>query len=421
MIVKSTNSFSILIIAIISALVIHPINKPIIRADLAARGEAEAGRLTLNLPSTPAVIYVDGDRHIHEIALKGNWRDRDLTAAAGAPDTYLESAQPMAYCRSDGVPMVIFTGADKHIHALYMELSYQGGSWYELWHWADLTNIAGSPPAAFIDPYGYVRSDGISTVVYKGEDGHIHELRLEGTWLWADLTVISGAPVAGPRPVAYVRGDSINSIVYTGLKDHIYELRLEDGWKWADLSDLSGAPLPASDLSAYVRSDGISTIIYIGYDGHVQEIRLESSWIWADLTMISGAPQASRLRPFGYMRGDGINAIVYTADHMNVSDGINQDPDLLYELRLDNGWKFYELTSVQNAFGGTMPVGYIRADEISAIVYLGIDDHIYELRLETSWHWADLTYLAGVPDASGPPWPYNRYRIMQIYLPLLIN
>ena len=364
---------------------------------------------------TPAVVYVTDDGHIHEIALKGTWQDRDLTAAAGAPVTYSGLPQPMAYRRSDGVSMVVYRGTDDHIHSLYLDLLRQGNDWQEVWHWADLSAITGSPAAAS-DPTGYVRSDGISTVVYTGSDGHIHDLRLETDWIWADLTAIAGAPAAsGGRPIAHVRGDGINTIVYKAASDgHICELRLDDGWKWADLTALSGAPPPMSDLSAYVRSDGISTINYAGWDGHVHDIRLETDWIWTDLTAISGAP-GTGYRPYGYVRSDGINAIVYATSGM--------DAGHIYELRLDSGWQYYELTSVPNAIRGYGPVGYVRADGISAVVYLGGSVwHIQDIRLEKDgWHWVDLSYLAGAPAAGSYPWPYNRSTIVRVHLPIVLR
>jgi hypothetical protein len=361
---------------------------------------------------TPAVVYATGDQHIHEIALKGTWQHRDLTAAAGAPLTYSYDTRAMAFRRSDGVSMVVYRGTDNHIHSLYLELVRQGNSWQEVWHWADLSAITGSPTAAS-NPYGYVRSDGISTVVYTGSDGHLHELRLEGGWIWADLTALSVSPLPTGGPIAYVRGDGINAIVYVAAYDgHICELWLDTGWNWADLTALTLAPLPMSALSVYVRSDGISTINYTGYDGHIHDIRLETSWIWSDLTLISGAPGTGS-RPFGYVRSDGINAIVYATS--------GADPGHVYELRLDNGWEYYELTSVTNAVPGYIPVGYVRADGISSVVYRSEDFHINEIWLGTTWQWADLTYLAGAPAADGPHWPYNRSTVAYVYLPLIVR
>jgi len=369
----------------------------------------------------PTVVYASWDGHIHEIALKGTWQHRDLTAAAGAPAAY-DNARAMAYRRSDGVDMVLYRGVSDHIYALYLELLYQGGSWQEVWPWADLSAMTGSP-AAKSDPYGYVRSDGISTVIYVGADGHIHDLRLESSWIWADLTAISGAPTAAtsttdsPVPVPYVRGDGINTVVYRAASDgHIVELRLDNGWKYADLTAISGAPLPLSQLSAYVRSAGISTINYTGSDGHVVELRLDNTWQWADLTSLAGETTTAWGRPFAYVRGDKINAVVYASYSLSGH---------VYELWLGNGWQSDNLSSAGSGWGYE-PVGYVRADGISAVVCRsGAPYHIREVRLERDgWHWADLTVLAGVPTASisgGWPWAYNRRAVVNVYLPCLLR
>lgn len=355
----------------------------------------------------PAVVYVGSDGHIHEIALQGAWQDRDLTAATGAPLTL--SANVMAYRRSDGVSMIVYRGMDDHVLSLYLELRRQGNAWQEIWHWADLTTITGAPLSG-CDPFPWVRSDGISTVIYAGGDGHVHELRLQNIWIWADLTALSGAPVANACPIAYVRGDGINAIVYKS-GTHIHELRLDNGWEVSDLTLLSGAPNPMSGLSAYVRSDGISTINYAGLDGHIHDIRLQGTWIWSDLTAISGAPGTS-YKPVGHVRSDGINAIVYAT--------AGATPGHIYELYLDGDWKYYELTSVPNAVLGFSPMGYVRADGINAVVYRGTDGHYHEIRLQTAWHWADLSVLSGAV-AGGNPWPYNRSAVARVFLPLTLR
>lgn len=363
----------------------------------------------------PAIVYATGDGHIHEMALKGAWQDRDLTAAAGAP-AISSGRRPMAYRRSDGVAAVVYMGADAHIHEIYLDLAWQGGGWQEVWHWADLTAITGSQAAAS-NPYGYVRSDGISAVVYTGTDADIYELRLEGTWIAANLSSLSGLPAAYGDPVAYVRGDGVNAILCAGaaaIGGPIYELRLENGWQWIDIRAAAGAPQKASGLSAYVRSDGISTVSYAGFDGHVHDLRLENTWIWSDLTAISGTPgPVYSTTPRGYARGDGVNSIVYSA-----SDPVGGH---LYELWLGDVWHYYELTSVPYAALGYAPTGYVRADGISAVVYVSTDSHIHEIRLEGAWLAADLTNLAGAPEATTAPWPYNRSTIVRVYLPIVLR
>jgi hypothetical protein len=75
-----------------------------------AGGESATGTALSHSYLTPTVVYIAGDGHIHEIALKGTWQDRDLTAAAGAPVTALGTLRPMAYRRSEGVSMVVYRG-----------------------------------------------------------------------------------------------------------------------------------------------------------------------------------------------------------------------------------------------------------------------------------------------------------------------
>jgi hypothetical protein len=367
---------------------------------------------------TPAVIYTSDDYHIHEIALKGTWQDRDLTAAASAP-LIKSSAAPMAFRRNDGVSMVVYRGVDDHIYTLYLELDWQASGWQEIWHWADLTAITSAPVAAS-DPYGYVRGDGVSTVIYTSSDGHINELRLESVWIWADLTVIPSSPAArlNSTPVAYVRADGVSTIVYRAASNnHICELRLEDTWQWGDLTAISGATLPYSDLSAYLRSDGVSAVVYTGTDYHVHEIWLGTAWTWADLTLITGAPTTLYNKPHGYVRSDGINAVVYS--HYSTY----YDFGKIYELRLDDGWKSYELTSVTvSTYYGSCPMGFVRADGVSSVIYGDLESHADEIRLEADgWHWADLTYISGGANLISCPFPYNRNSVGNTYLPLVVR
>jgi hypothetical protein len=390
-----------------------------------ARSESVTASTSTRSNLIPAVVYVgDSDRHIYEIAFnRGAWQVRDLTDASGAPIVYYGANRVMAFQRGDGVPMVVFRDFDKHIHAIYLELAFPGGAPQEVWHWADLTNITSSPLATS-DPFGYVRSDGVSTVVYTGEDKHIHELRLETSWIWADLTAIAGSFLADwyEPVVAYIRGDGINTIVYMAeTNGHICELRLESNWVWGDLTAISGAPVNYSvnhtaSTNAYVRSDGIATVIYSGPDGHIEEIRLDPTWTWADLTVIPSAP-VPMYRPFGFVRGDGISTIV--SYYVDMSDPFEYEY-YIYALYLDTTWQSYDLTSVPNAVQGWNPVGYVRSDGVSSVVYHGTDKHIDEIWLGSGgWQWRDLTSLSGAPDArSCGHWAYNRRTFANIYLPL---
>src|SRR3984957_17477651 len=102
----------------------------------------------------------------------------------------------------------------------------------------------------------------------------IHELRLQGSWIQADLsTIVSDAPPASPaagNPFAYVTPDSVPRIVYRGNDNHIHELRLQESWIQADLSaivrDSPPATPAASDPHAYVTPDSVPRIVYRGTD-----------------------------------------------------------------------------------------------------------------------------------------------------------
>ena len=87
---------------------------------------------------------------------------------------------------------VVYRTAGGHIHELYV---IKGGTWQH----ADLTAIAGAPPATDVIN-GYSWEAGRSKqVVYRTAGGHIHELYVikGGTWQHADLTAITGAPPVG--------------------------------------------------------------------------------------------------------------------------------------------------------------------------------------------------------------------------------
>jgi hypothetical protein len=61
---------------------------------------------------------------------------------------------------------------------------------------------------------GYLRGDGVTAVVYPGHD-RIHELTLVGDhWLHSDLSRAAGTLTSSGYPFAYVRSDGVSSIVY---------------------------------------------------------------------------------------------------------------------------------------------------------------------------------------------------------------
>ena len=223
-------------------------------------GSLAAYETTFGIGRTARIVYRDGGGRVREsfqILVSANWGRGDLTELAGAPPA---AGDPFGYV-SDFGPLgpqarVVYRGEDGHVHELWLSANP--------WQWAhgDLTELAGAPPAAG-DPFGYVSDFGPlgpqARVVYRGEDGHVHELWLSANpWQWAhgDLTELAGAPPAAGDPFGYVSdfgplGPQAR-VVYRGEDGHVHELWLSaNPWQWAhgDLTELAGAPPAAGDPS----------------------------------------------------------------------------------------------------------------------------------------------------------------------------
>ena len=162
--------------------------------------------------NTNSVVCRGTDGHIHEIFLPPGgswWTPADLSAptnadaplAAGNPSAYVHSAKgilPNLYnSNATSYNSVVYRGTDGHIHELYRP--FASLSWTHL----DLSASAGGPPAvpAAGDPFGYVESDGYSSVVYRGTDGHIQELYRpsNGSWSHGDISYAGGGTGAPAR------------------------------------------------------------------------------------------------------------------------------------------------------------------------------------------------------------------------------
>ena len=327
-----------------------------------------------------SVLHLDSANHIKELFLIGpSWGHGDLTASAGAPAA---AGNPAAYVRSDQVNSVVFRGADGHIRELF--LLFGSGAWGV----SDLTAITGAP-AASGDPSGYVRSDGVNAVVYRSNNGHIQELSIalgSGHWGAGDLTALAGAPLAAGDPVGYARAGGTNSVVYRGVDGHIHELFLGAGWGTGDLTALTGAVSTVGNPSAHVRSDGVDSVVYRGTDNHIHELFFVPGRDWGtgDLTSLTGAAPAAG-NPSAYTRADGIDAIVFRSTDNHVR-----------ELYLAGGWGTGDLTALTGAPNSVSdPRAYVRADGVSDVVFRSADSHVHELYFLPDWRTADLTLASG--------------------------
>ncbi len=225
----------------------------------------------------------------------------------------LASGRPSAYAW-EGHPgrHVVFRGTDSRIHELWWHADTG-------WHHADLSDQTGAPPA-FGDPAGYAwDAHPTQHVIYRGANGTIHELwwSQDANWNHQDLSGITGAPPAAGDPAGYAwEGHPTQHVVYRGVDGHIHELWWSDdaNWNYADLSGQTGAPPAAGDPAGYAwEGDQTQHVMYRGVDGHIHELWWsdDADWNHADLSGQSGAPLAAG-NPAGYAwEGDQTQHVMY--------------------------------------------------------------------------------------------------------------
>ena len=303
-----------------------------------------------------------------------------------APQTSLNG-----YVRADQVSAVVYdtNALPSHI----VELARVSGTWVR----SDLTAMTGAVPATPFYSSAYVRADGLSDVVYRSEDGHIREFaRVGGSWVTGDLTAATGAGLCARPPHAYVRSDNVSAIVYLGTDNHVRELRLAPGGAWiaTDLTAAAHAPAGASgsDAFGYVRGDGVTAVIYLTPDGHLHELSLMGgTWSVGDLTAAAGA-QLAVFNGRPYKRSDGASSVVFITSDKHVR-----------EIALVGGvWKTFDLSAVTLAplaAVGYAAIPYVRSDGRSAVIYPSVDRHVRELSMSPSGVWSvgDLTAASGAP------------------------
>jgi hypothetical protein len=322
------------------------------------------------------------------------WRHNDLTAAAGAPAA---AGDPAGYTWDvDKTEHVVYRGVDGHIH----ELWFNGA-----WHHNDLTVAAGNAPAAVSDPAGYTWDvDKTEHVVFQGNDAHIHELWFNGAWHHNDLTAAAGAPVSAGHPAGYTWSvDKTEHVLFRGADNHIHELWFNGSWHHNDLNAAAaGAPPAAGDPVGYTWSkDNTEHALYRGVDGHIHELWFNGAWHHNDLTAAAGGAPTAASNPTGYTWSvDNTEHAVYA--------GVDGH---IHELWFNGAWHHNDLTvaaaGAPTAVGD--PAGYTwSADNTEHVLYRGPDDHIHELWFNGGWHHNDLTLAAdNAPSAASDPAGYT--------------
>jgi hypothetical protein len=175
---------------------------------------------TWDVDSTRHVNYISTDRHVQELWFhrESGWHHVDLTVATESP---LAEFVPTGYIWDvDLSQHVVYRGRDRHIYELYY-LRSSG------WHHSDLTAATGAP-LAIGHMAGYAwDADRAQHILFVSGDGHIRELRYhqDSGWQHQDLTVETGTCPAVFGPVGYTWDvDGSQHVVYRGTDGHIHEL-----------------------------------------------------------------------------------------------------------------------------------------------------------------------------------------------------
>jgi hypothetical protein len=294
-----------------------------------------------------AVLYVDVNRHVHEITPFGTGF-RNLDTNLPPQSAPLASPAPaggpvpdvIGYVRADNRTAMIYVDSNQHVIEL---LRNPGGNppWvaYDLSVFANV-QVEGTKRSAF----PYARSDGYNAIVYVASDNHIHELAAFGTsgpgsgaWGDADLTAITGATPPSTDPWAYKRSDGYNSVVYIGTDSQMHELWLFPGGGWGH--SILPAVSPRGGLwmrpSGFVRVDGVNAVFYVDDEGLVHELALLSGG-WSDFVRSSDTDVAGQV--FAHRATANLSSVVYQANDIEaVFHG--------FELRLPaggNNWTFQQ-------------------------------------------------------------------------------
>ena len=151
-----------------------------------------------------------------------------------------------------------------------------------VWSHVDLTAATGAPAAREV-PVAYAfEGEKRQHVLFRGEDGHLHELAIsigDSAWGHYDLTAATGAPTPAGRPFGYAfEAEKRQHVIYTDADNHLHELAISIGeraWGHYDLTAATGAPTPVIGLVGYAfEAERRQHLVYWGADGHIHELAI---------------------------------------------------------------------------------------------------------------------------------------------------
>ncbi|KAA9110199.1 hypothetical protein [Microbacterium rhizomatis] len=350
------------------------------------------------------------------------WTVHDLHAdahaplAAGAATAYLlrtEGTRHIVY-RASGTPDASAPGTSGHLWELYAGAD-------GVWHPKDITDEADAPLAS-APPTSYAFEDeGSQHVLYRTDDGRLHELYQDDGWHHSDLT--DAAHIA-PRVVGQAHGWAsvplaMQFVTFRMTDGHVHVLSRPsgDGADWSHaMVTAPHDPVCAGDPTGYA-FQGAVYITYRDPDGSLYEISHSGSsgWsapqsLWANLPTLPPAfpvmPRALGDAPSGF--GDeaaGTRHVQFLADRGRIC-----------EYSFDgSAWSLTDLTDVAFTarFGlqGYPPVGYLFASAPHApratehCIYVGASGD--ELWVQELWRFSGQDWSTGfsmqVGDLPGAP------------------
>jgi hypothetical protein len=267
------------------------------------------------------VLYRGADRHIHALSWANAIRVDDMSGTAGAPAALGDpvgifnevtgtnhivypgfpgplrelfwagahdpvhdggiltdtGTNPSLYFNSGGSNIIVFRGrANSHIYAMRWNPRDPSDRGEE-----ELSNVAGTPPAAGDPVACYVAAADLNQVVHRAGDRHLYEISWRGVdaVVGRDLMAQSGAPEAYSDPaVFYSALTNTTHVVYCGPSGHLFEI----WWPLGGMPAFVDLTLSALAPRAVDRPVGLSMdvgntrfVVYRGTDGHIHEI----SWI----------------------------------------------------------------------------------------------------------------------------------------------
>jgi hypothetical protein len=320
-------------------------------------GAMAPAAFSIDANKTRHVFYRTAGGDILELYSKTDqegWNRKDLTAEAKAPKSV---SNPAAYFQKNKTQHVVYRGDDGQIHELYLADNQ------DKWGRNNISAAAKGTPTAVGDPRGYATDHGTQHIVFRTAEGDIFEVYnvAEGAdkgWHGNNLTNEAKAPKAAGNPAAYTQMNKTRHVIYRGEDDLIHELYLADKQKQWEHKNVSAAvketPKAAGDPCGFAgEGDTTQHVVFRTAEGDIFEL-------------------------------------------YNVAEGANK------------GWHGNNLTNEAKASKAAgNPAEFTQKNKTQHVIYRGEDDQIHELYLaDRQGKWTHKNLSATVkdtPKATGDP------------------